>query len=284
MTSGTSLSGGPGGTALTDTPVADGAPGPSTPSSIGHTLASARLAAELTVEELAAETSVRAPIIQAVENDDFSRCGGDFYARGHIRALARAVGADGERLVDQYDDAHGGAPVLLRPLPVFDSEQLRPERRRANWTGAMVAATIVVVAVIGFNLADGRTRDGAVVAVAPTTKASTVARPAVLPPKPTPKPTPKASASATPTSVSVKISAEGGDSWVEVTNAAGKTLYRDDLTDGTAQTFTDAKQLTLVLGNAGALHLWINGKDVGKAGADGQVVNANLTLKGLQSA
>jgi cytoskeleton protein RodZ len=283
VTSGTSLSGGPGGTALTDTPDANGAPGLSTSSTIGQTLASARIAAQLSVEEVGTETSVRLRIIEAIENDDFSRCGGDFYARGHIRAIARAVGADGEELVGRYDDAHGGAPVLLRPLPVFEAEQLRPERRRANWTGAMVVATVVVVAVIGFNLAGGRTGDGVVAAV-PSAKASTVARPAILPPKPKPKPSAKPAASATPKSVSVKISAEGGDSWVEVTNAAGKTLYRDDLIQGSAQTFTDATQLSLVLGNAGALHLWINGKDAGKAGADGQVVNANLTLKGLQTA
>ena len=278
MTSGTSLSAPDLAVQSTTTSAAQ----PGAQPTIGQTLGTARRAAELTVEEVGAETSVRVPIIQAIEEDDFDRCGGDFYARGHIRAIARAVGADGEELVNRYDDAHGGEPVLLRPLPVFEAEQLRPERRRANWTGAMVAATVVVVAVIGFNLAGGRTRDAVQATVAATAKPG-AARPAVLPPKPKPVAKPSA-APAAPKVVTVKISAEGGDSWIEVTNAAGKTLYRDDLVQGTAQTFTDAKQLSLTFGNAGALHVWVNGKDTGKPGADGQVVNANYTLQGLQPA
>jgi len=297
VTSGTSLSGGPGRTAPTSTAPADpkakpaaaaevrtgrksGSKNESAPT-IGQVLTTARLAAELTVEQVGAETSVRVPIIEAIEQDDFSRCGGDFYARGHIRALARAVRADGDPLVAQYDDAHGGAPVANRPLPVFEAEQLRPERRRANWTGAMVAATIVVVAVIGFNLVGGKTRDAAAqTTIVPSARPSAAARPAYAP-----KPA-KAAAkpvAAVPKAVTLKVSAESGDSWLQVTNAAGQTLYRDDLAQGAAQTFTDSRQLSLVFGNAGAVHLWVNGKDSGKAGAEGQVVNANATLKGLQT-
>ena len=292
MTSGTSLSGGPGRTAPTSAPAAaadpttGAGPEPRTDAkhTIGQVLTSARLAAELTVEEVGAETSVRVPIIQAIEQDDFSRCGGDFYARGHIRALARAVRADGERLVAEYDDAHGGVPVPTRPLPVYEAERLRPERHRANWTGAMVAATLVVIAVIGFNLVGGKGRDAAAeTALAPKAKASAAARPVVVL-KPSAKPVAKPVAKpAAPKTVTLKVSAESGDSWMQVTNAAGQTLYRDDLAQGAAQTFTDAKQLSVIFGNAGALHLWVNGKDSGKAGAEGQVVNASATLKGLQT-
>ena len=297
MTSGTSLSGGPGRTAPSSAPPADPAAKPPVAAdakiehttdskrTIGQVLTTARLAAELTVEEVAAETSVRVPIIQAIEQDDFSRCGGDFYTRGHIRTLARAVRADGDLLVAQYDDAHGGAPVATRPLPVFEAERLRPERRRGNWTGAMVAATLVVIAVIGFNLVGSRTADTAAVTRTVHPARPSAARPVLSPPKPVAKPVakPAAKPSAAPKTVTLKISAEDGDSWLEVTNAAGSTLYRDDLAKGAAQTFTDAKQLSMVFGNAGALHLWVNGKDTGKPGADGQVVNADATLKGLQT-
>jgi hypothetical protein len=37
-------------------------------------------------------TRVTEPIIRGIELDDYAACGGDFYARGHIRAIARAVG------------------------------------------------------------------------------------------------------------------------------------------------------------------------------------------------
>lgn len=240
--------------------------------SIGQALGNARTAAELTVEEVSAETRVRVPIIQAIEEDDFSRCGGDFYARGHIRAIARVVGADAAALIAQYDEAHGGAPSASRPMPIFDAERIRPERRRPNWTGAMVAAIVVVVAVIGFNLVGGKDKTPvAQAAVLPTATATATAA------TPTPVPHPSAIAAAPAGRVTLKVSAESGDTWLLVKNSKGQTLYRSNLAKGASKTFTDLKQLKVVFGDGGAAHLWVNGKDLGKAGSDGQVVNATYT-------
>lgn len=83
--------------------------------SIGTALKKARIAAGLTVDEVSSTTRVRIPIVHAIEEDDFTRCGGDVYARGHIRTLARAVHLDPAPLIDSYDAAHGGR--LLRPRP-----------------------------------------------------------------------------------------------------------------------------------------------------------------------
>ncbi|MYR63471.1 DUF4115 domain-containing protein, partial [Streptomyces sp. SID625] len=62
--------------------------------SVGRSLKDARLAAGLTVDEVSTATRVRIAIVHAIEADDFAPCGGDVYARGHIRALAREVGLD----------------------------------------------------------------------------------------------------------------------------------------------------------------------------------------------
>ncbi|SCD30799.1 Helix-turn-helix domain-containing protein [Streptomyces sp. BpilaLS-43] len=82
--------------------------------SIGHVLQQARIAAGLTVEEVSSSTRVRIPIVHAIETDDFSRCGGDVYARGHIRMLAQAVRLDPDPLIAQYDAEHGGSPAPPR--------------------------------------------------------------------------------------------------------------------------------------------------------------------------
>ena len=71
--------------------------------SIGATLAAARRRAGLTVGEVSQHTRVTEPIIQGIEHDDYAACGGDFYARGHIRAIARAVGEDPSPLIDEFD-------------------------------------------------------------------------------------------------------------------------------------------------------------------------------------
>ena len=74
--------------------------------SIGETLAEARRQAGLTVTQVSQRTRIRETIVRGIERDDFSACGGDFYARGHIRAIARAAGADPEPLIREYDSSH----------------------------------------------------------------------------------------------------------------------------------------------------------------------------------
>jgi hypothetical protein len=84
--------------------------------------------------------------------------------------------------------------------------------------------------------------------------------------------------------VTVKLVAQGGDSWVTAVDSQGNTLFQDNLQAGAAQTFTDPKKIRLVLGNAGAVHLYVNGKDLGPAGSDGQVVQRTYTPGGPQAA
>ncbi|MGH3164674.1 MAG: helix-turn-helix domain-containing protein, partial [Trebonia sp.] len=79
--------------------------------SIGGALTEARRRAGLTVADVSAHTRIRQPIIRAIEQDDFGACGGDFYARGHIRAIARTVGVDSEPLVREYDAARLPRPA-----------------------------------------------------------------------------------------------------------------------------------------------------------------------------
>ena len=74
--------------------------------SIGETLAQSRQRAGLSVARVSEQTRIRETIIRGVEDDDYSACGGDFYARGHIRAIAQAVGTDPGPLIREYDRVH----------------------------------------------------------------------------------------------------------------------------------------------------------------------------------
>src|SRR6202012_1076770 len=75
--------------------------------SIGDTLAEARRQSGLTVTQVSQRTRIRESIIRSVEQDDFSPCGGDFYARGHIRSIAEVVGTDPVPLIRDFDAEHG---------------------------------------------------------------------------------------------------------------------------------------------------------------------------------
>jgi len=74
--------------------------------SIGEVPAAARRQAGLTITQVSQRTCIRETIIPGIEEHDFTACSGDFYTRGHIRAIARAAGVDGEPLVRQYDSGH----------------------------------------------------------------------------------------------------------------------------------------------------------------------------------
>ena len=101
---------------------------------IGETLAEARRQAGLTVTQVSERTRIRETIIRGIEGDDFSSCGGDVYARGNIRSIAKVVGTDSEPLIREYDAVHR-APGALSTVSlselVFTSVQA-PQRRRLD--------------------------------------------------------------------------------------------------------------------------------------------------------
>jgi len=69
----------------------------------GRMIASARISSGQRVEQLASVTRLRASILTAMEQDDFSMCGGDAYAKGHLRTLAPILGLDPEVLVLAFE-------------------------------------------------------------------------------------------------------------------------------------------------------------------------------------
>ncbi|MEU5920786.1 helix-turn-helix domain-containing protein [Streptomyces sp. NPDC004288] len=247
---------------------------------IGRALQQARIASGLTVEEVSASTRVRIPIVHAIEEDDFSRCGGDVYARGHIRTLARAVGLDPAPLIEQYDAEHGGRPAPTPAAPLFEAERIRPEPRRPNWTAAMVAAIVAVVGFVGFTMFNGNEAPkGSAVAdggPAPAPdKATSAAKP--KPSKPAPKPTESAIAAVPQDKVTIKLSAIDDKSWISAKAHDGKLLFDGLLLKGESKTFQDDERVDLVLGNAGAIELYVNGKKLDDKFESGQVERLSYT-------
>jgi cytoskeletal protein RodZ len=116
--------------------------------SIGATLAAARRRAGLTVSDVSQRTRVTEPIIRGIEQDDYAACGGDFYARGHIRAIARAVGEDPVPLIDEFDSTWRSAQEVTAAEVFQPAMPLRKrERRRRRWSAGLA---VLVLAVLGF--------------------------------------------------------------------------------------------------------------------------------------
>jgi cytoskeletal protein RodZ len=221
------------------------------------------------------------PIVQAIEQDDFSRCGGDVYARGHIKSIARAVGIDPAPLVERFDAEHGGRPAPTPAAPMFEAERFRPERRRPNWTAAMVAAIVGVVGFVGFTAFKGAdtkvSTAGDAAASAGASPSDSPSAAAVKPVEPSPVPSESAIAAAPLDKVTVKLTAADGRSWISAKDHNGRLLFDGTLESGDSQTFTDKEQIDLVLGNAGAIKLSVNGKDLETDFQPGQVERLSYT-------
>src|SRR5215469_5636655 len=116
---------------------------------IGEFLAVARHRAGLSVAQVSERTRIRETIISSIESGDYSACGGDFYARGHIRAIAKAVGADAEPLIQEYDSVHRapGAVSAVSLEELLSTSAQAPLRRRVSWK-----PVLALVAVAGFGL------------------------------------------------------------------------------------------------------------------------------------
>jgi len=178
--------------------------------SIGATLAQARRDAGLSVAEVSQRTRIRETIIRGIEQDDYSACGGDFYARGHLRSIARAVGADPAALVGEYDatlrapEEITAAEALQPLLPVGADGGRRPAGtragRRPNWAAVLALALLAVFAFIGYRLATAGSGHAPAAARRP-------GRPAPARPTPTITRSPAATPSAPPVTTVTPVSA-----------------------------------------------------------------------------
>ncbi|MDX6285220.1 MAG: hypothetical protein QOG53_705 [Frankiales bacterium] len=236
--------------------------------SIGETLATARADAGLTVEDISRETRIRGGLIRAIEADDFGPCGGDVYARGHIRNIAAVIGIDGGPLVAEYDRVYGAPEPVENPTPVFDPQVAqRSERLRPNWTAAMAVALIAISLIAVTQLVkSGGSSSPSAANVAPSTSASP--RPSAAP---APRPEPSGAVALAPqTGVNVRVRLLG-KSWLHVVGANGQVLFEGILATGAQRDFADSRLIRMTIGNAGAVALIVNGRDVGVAGKNGQV-------------
>jgi hypothetical protein len=142
-----------------------------------------------------------------------------------------------------------------------------------------MAAALVVVLVYGaFHVLNnsGEPRQQAPLAGQTTTSAPATAKPSASAPRSTPRP-PGPVAQARRNAVTVQLAAANGKSWVSVFNAAGDQVFQGLMNKGQAKTFSDKKLLKFTIGNAGAVTLVVNGKNVGSPGGRGEVAHVQFT-------
>lgn len=341
---------------------------------IGEKLLNARLAAGLTARQVSESTRITIEVLHRVEAGQFAECGGDIYARGHIRSYARVIGLDPVPLLTEYGDIHlppltkrdlrkprvipqepkeavpdaprgaqkaaakrtrsvlptivpGAVPSLV-PMaganPPPDVPPLKHERREdftdadagtaaaildagrgepalnerpaaflgggrgaarsgPNWSLALVGALAAVGLVAAVQLWPNHSGSGA----RPTATVSTnTAIPAVKLHTAAPPPAPVVPATPSPSKIApvdVRIAARSAPSWLGITNSAGKQLFWNVLAQGQSQEFTDQDQLDVIVGDAGAVDITVNGHHLSAPpGSSGHVFHATYNAASPQ--
>jgi cytoskeletal protein RodZ len=113
---------------------------------IGPKILHAREMLDMSIEELSRRTRIRPHVLEAIEVDDFGPCGGDFYARGHLTAIARVLGLTLDPLMKEYDDRYAGGPINARR--VFEAELATGMSSGIRGTGGGPRWTLLIGAVL----------------------------------------------------------------------------------------------------------------------------------------
>ena len=222
--------------------------------SIGDTLAEARRQRGLTIAQVSERTRIRETIIRGIEQGDFSPCGGDFYARGHIRSIATVVGVDPVPLIREYDQEHG-PPGGMRAAEIFEpATPIKIREPRPFGLGKVLI--VVLLGVIGFaayHLVSTHSPHSS------ATQADTL-RPAAKPKtQPTAPPvTPTATQPAGPPEAVIKVTAAQG-CWIGLKNASGNYLYEGVVQAGQTKTWHEKHPVSMVVGNPSGITLSVNG-------------------------
>jgi cytoskeletal protein RodZ len=228
--------------------------------SIGEALAEARRQAGLSINQVSQRTRIREPIIRGIERDDYSACGGDFYARGHIRSIARAVGADPEPLIREYD-----ATVRSRQ-PVTVAELFQPvtpvkvhEPGRSHWAAALGLVLVIVLGFAVYHFISGtRHAPSAHPAAAVGAGSATLHRAKHALQHPSQKPASAVQPYAH--QVVIRLTAIE-DCWVEFTTPGGGYLSQAYVVGGTSKSWTFGYPVDMRLGNPGGISLDVDGKN-----------------------
>jgi cytoskeleton protein RodZ len=236
---------------------------------LGRTIRDAREAARLSIESLSGSTSIRIGLLTEMENNNFSHCGGDTYARGHLRNIAAKVGIDPQVFIDLYNEEHSTEHRAIQDLLAENNVMQVPrEAKKISWKvpATISVAILLVIGVVQIVVSN----QSGTSSTTPSVEASQSA-----------SPTASTSVSATPSSettipartelITLKIVASRGNSYIDIV-VDGEHVSKGSLFQGETKTFTGQTAISIYLSNPAGLDLTLNGKALAPLGGQNEEV------------
>jgi len=249
--------------------------------SLGSVIRQARIDAGLSIDDLSERTSIRAGLLKEIESDDFTKCGGETYARGHLRNIAPLLKMDAGVLLELYENEQSSQPRRIQEMLAENNVMTNPvDKKSISWKtlAGISLSTLALLAAVQIIISNSKTTT----VVSPETVASESATPQ---PSMTSEAQPTPAATSTPsvvrdtyssgTGVSVSVTAVRANSWLFVSDSNGTTLYSGQVRNGQKLNFSATTRISLKVGNAGAVDVSVNGKAAQQIGGDGEVVTVS---------
>jgi cytoskeleton protein RodZ len=246
---------------------------------IGARLRAAREQQGLTVLQAAETLHVDARILEALEAEDFAVLGADVYVRGHLRRYAEAVGESVTQLQQLYAAGVPPAHPDLTRIPRGDSGK--------RSSPLLLPALLLVVGfalagVLWWALTLPRGEVQPLAGSAPHTEAAPASGASAAPQSnAAPPPTSARGSPPTPSAGQAELALKfSALSWVEISDADGRRLLHGLFAPGATRDISGTAPLRVVLGNAPAVALQLNGQPVTIAGLVHRNGSAYLLIDG----
>jgi cytoskeletal protein RodZ len=238
---------------------------------LGSTIRDAREAARISLESLSDSTSIRIGLLTEMENNNFSHCGGDTYARGHLRNIANRIGLNPQILLDLYNDQHSTEKRAIQDLLVENNiMQVPREKKTISWKVPAVISVSILFVIASVQIVTSNQNSSP--APAPSVSASKSA-------EPTPASTESAVPSPAVTSksgpVELTLVASRGNSYIDII-VDGVKIEKGSMFQGETKTFKGKKVISIYLSNPAGLDLTHNGKQLAPLGGQNEEVRRSF--------
>ena len=236
--------------------------------SFGRYLQAVRLEKKISLEQIAEQTRIGVSTLLFIEQEDHSQLPASVFVKGFLRAYAKAINADGDKVVRQYE---ARLSVVRR---ITEAEALTKKQTDRLWLRLLIAVVlfffVIILSIYGMDFfsaptpeslstGSGHSGPGQRQAISENEQANkNSAVPAAAPAQ----------------KLVLRVSVIE-NTWLKVIiDEKESTEY--NLGPGDHLEFAATAGYNLLIGNAGGLKITFNDKPVSIPGKSGQVVNLHL--------
>jgi cytoskeletal protein RodZ len=242
----------------------------------GSELRDRRESAGLSIEQLASLTSIRMGLITEMENNKFVHCGGDTYARGHLKNIALRLGLEPNHFVEMYNSEHSMDQRAIHDLLAENNVAAIPrEEKTLSWKIPALVSILVLIIIGSVQIVMSNQSSEVLAPVVKEsaspepTESETTAPIESATPAPTAAPTETVEDAAGP--VTLTLSAVRGNSFVNIV-VDGKSVLKGSIFQGDEKTFKGKNSISLYLSNPAGVDVSHNGKLLAPLGGQNQEV------------